>query len=418
MGTKKFFAELKRRKVYRVAIAYAVLSWLLIQIATQTFPFFEIPTWAVRLVIVLLALGFPVALLFAWAFDLTPEGFKRTDDLDEMQQRAAAAAARSTQARPVAPPEKSIAVLPFENLSDDMQNVYFADGIQDDVLSSLAKVADLKVISRTSVRQYRTGTRNLREIGQELGVAYILEGTVRRAGDRVRINAQLIDARTDLHIWNDTYDREITDLFAFQSELARRITFALRANLSPREKESLQMHPTADLAAYELFLRARDLFRWSGSGDPRENGECALRLLDEAIERDPQFALAHCLASRVHGELYWFGYDRSRTRLTQAKIAADNALRLQPDLGDARLALAYYYYFGYRDYELARTEAGHRPSGYAERCRSLGRGRRDRPAPGPLGGGGRELREGEGTGSAQQLGPLEPGRNLCLSRPL
>ena len=306
--------------------------------------------------IALLALGFPVALLFAWAFDLTPEGFKRTDDLDEMQQRAAAAAARSTQARPVAPPEKSIAVLPFENLSDDMQNVYFADGIQDDVLSSLAKVADLKVISRTSVRQYRTGTRNLREIGQELGVAYILEGTVRRAGDRVRINAQLIDARTDLHIWNDTYDREITDLFAFQSELARRITFALRANLSPREKESLQMHPTADLAAYELFLRARDLFRWSGSGDPRENGECALRLLDEAIERDPQFALAHCLASRVHGELYWFGYDRSRTRLTQAKIAADNALRLQPDLGDARLTLAYYYYFGYRDYELARTE--------------------------------------------------------------
>ena len=233
-----------------------------------------------RLVVALLALGFPVALLFAWAFDLTPEGFKRTDDLDEMQQRAAAAAAKSTQARPVAPPEKSIAVLPFENLSDDMQNVYFADGIQDDVLSSLAKIADLKVISRTSVRQYRTGTRNLREIGQELGVAYILEGTVRRAGDRVRINAQLIDARTDLHIWNDTYDREITDLFAFQSELARRITFALRANLSPREKASLQMHPTADLAAYELFLRARDLFRWSGSGDPRENGECALRLLD------------------------------------------------------------------------------------------------------------------------------------------
>ncbi len=356
MNAKEFFVELKRRKVYRVAIAYAVLSWLLIQIATQVFPFFEIPMWAVRLVILLLALGFPVALLLAWAFDLTPEGIKRTDDLDNAFDQRAASSARSTRALPVGPPEKSIAVLPFENFSDDMQNVHFADGIQDDILSSLAKVADLKVISRTSVRQYRAGTRNLREIGQELGVAYILEGTVRRAGDRVRINAQLIDARTDLHIWNDTYDREITDLFAFQSELARRITFALRANLSPREKESLQMHPTADLAAYELFLRARDLFRWSGSGDPRENGECALRLLGEALERDPQFALAHCLASRVHGELYWFGYDRSRARLTQAKIAGDNALRLQPDLGDARLALAYYYYFGYRDYELARTE--------------------------------------------------------------
>lgn len=214
------------------------------------------------------------------------------------------------------PPEKSIAVLPFENFSDDMQNAYFADGIQDDVLSSLAKVADLKVTSRTSVRQYRTGTRNLREIGEALGVTYILEGSVRRESNRVQINAQLIDARTDQHIWNDTYDREITDLFELQSELARRITFALRANLSPREKASLQVHPTSDMAAYELFLRARDLFRWSGSGDPRENGEQALRLLDEALARDSNFALAHCLVSRIHGELFWFGYDRSRARLT------------------------------------------------------------------------------------------------------
>jgi len=356
--TKNFFAELKRRKVYRVAVAYAIVSWLLIQIATQVFPFFEVPTWAVRLVIIFLVLGFPVALLLAWAFDLTPEGIKRTDDLDELeQQKNVTGASRSIRTIPVAPPpEKSIAVLPFESFSDDVQNAHFADGIQDDVLSSLSKVADLKVTSRTSARQYRTGTRNLREIGEALGVAYILEGSVRRESNRVRINAQLIDARTDQHVWNDTYDREITDLFELQSELARRITFALRANLSPREKASLQVHPTADMAAYELFLRARDFFRWSGSGDPRENGEQALRLLDEALTRDPHFALAHCLVSRVHGELYWFGYDRSRARLTQAKIAADNALRLQPDLGDARLALAYYYYFGYRDYELARTE--------------------------------------------------------------
>jgi TolB-like protein len=311
----------------------------------------------VRLVIVLLVLGFPVALLLSWAFDLTPEGIKRTDDLDELARQKEAGSSRVTRATQVVPPpEKSIAVLPFDNFSDDMQNAYFADGIQDDVLSSLAKVADLKVTSRTSVRQYKTGTRNLREIGQALGVAYILEGSVRREGNRVRINAQLIDARTDQHVWNDSYDREITDLFELQSELARRITFALRANLSPREQASLQVHSTADMAAYELFLRARDLFRWSGSGDPRENGDRALRLLDEAIKLDPQFALAHCLISRVHGELYWFGYDRSRARLTQAKMAADSALRLQPDLGDARLALAYYYYYGYRDYELARTE--------------------------------------------------------------
>ncbi len=357
MKTKNFFAELKRRKVYRVAVAYAIVSWLLIQIATQVFPFFEIPMWVVRLVVVLLALGFPVALLLAWAFDLTPGGIKRTDDLDESLQQNVPGSSKSNRRTHIAPPpEKSIAVLPFENFSDDVQNAYFADGIQDDVLSSLAKVADLKVTSRTSVRQYKTGTRNLREIGEALGVAYILEGSVRRESNRVRINAQLIDARTDQHVWNDTYDREITDLFELQSELARRITFALRANLSPREKASLQIHPTADMAAYEFFLRARDLFRWSGSGDPRENGERALGLLDDAIKRDPRFAVAHCLVSRVHGELYWFGYDRSRARLTQAKLAADGALRLQPDLGDARLALAYYYYYGYRDYELARTE--------------------------------------------------------------
>ena len=196
--TKNFFTELKRRKVYRVAVAYAIVSWLLIQIATQVFPFFEIPTWAVRLVIVILVLGFPVALLLSWAFDLTLEGIKRTDDLDESPPQELTDGSKSTRAMHVAPPpEKSIAVLPFDNFSDDVQNAYFADGIQDDVLSSLSKVADLKVTSRTSVRQFKTGTRNLREIGEALGVAYILEGSVRRESNRVRINAQLIDARTD-----------------------------------------------------------------------------------------------------------------------------------------------------------------------------------------------------------------------------
>lgn len=351
MNAKRFFTELKRRKVYRVAVAYAVLAWLLIQVTTQTFPFLEIPNWVVKLVIVLLALGFPVALLLSWAFDLTSKGVIRTDDIEETKAVSPAAPV----AKPPAP-EKSIAVLPFENLSDDPHATYFGDGIQDDILSNLAKLADLKVISRTSVRQYRTGTRNVREIGEALGVAYIVEGTVRRESKRVRINAQLIDARTDLHVWNDTFDREITDLFALQTELARRIAFALRANISPQEKERLQKHPTNDLDAYDLFLRARDLFRWSGSGDPRENGERALTLLDDAIARDPNFALAHCLASRFHCELYWFGYDRTRQRLALAKVAADTALRLRPDSSEARLALAYYYYYGYREYDLARTE--------------------------------------------------------------
>jgi TolB-like protein/Flp pilus assembly protein TadD len=341
---KNFLAELKRRKVYQVAIAYGVVAWLLIQIDTQVFPFF-ISNWAVKLIVVLIVLGFPVAVFLSWVFDITPEGIKRTADLPEEHSRPLEAI-----------PDKSIAVLPFENLSDDQQNTYLADGIQDDILSNLAKIADLKVISRTSVRQYRGGERNLREIGAVLGVAHILEGTVRRFGNRLRVNAQLINARTDDHVWVDTFDREINDLFVLQSELAEKIADALRANLSPEEKASIQMHPTADLEAYELYLRARDLFRWSGSGDPRENGEQALRFLEQALSRDPRFALAHTLASRFHTELYWFGYDRSRDRLAKGRTEAETALKLQPELGDGRLAMAYYYYYGGRYYDLALKE--------------------------------------------------------------
>lgn len=199
-AVKQFFVELKRRKVYRVAVAYVVVAWVLIQVATQVFPFFETPNWIVRLVVLALVLGFPVALLLSWAYDITPSGIKRTED-------AAPAPVASI-------PEKSIAVLPFENLSDDRENTFFADGVHDDILSSLARIADLKVISRTSVQQYRTGTRNLREIGEALGVAHVLEGTVRRAGNRVRVNVQLINACTDAHIWAESFDRELTDLFA------------------------------------------------------------------------------------------------------------------------------------------------------------------------------------------------------------
>jgi len=351
-----FFAELRRRKVYRVAIAYAIVAWLLIQIATQVFPFLEIPNWAVRLVIMLLVLGFPVALVLAWAFDLTPEGVKRTDDFAPEEQKGPPPSREQARGPRPGISEKSIAVLPFENLSDDQENEYFADGIQDDVLANLSKLADLKVISRTSVRQYRTGTRNLREIGDALGVAHILEGTVRRAGNRVRVNVQLINARTDAHVWADSFDRELTDLFALQSELAERITVALRANLSPRERAGLRIHSTADLEAYENYLRARDLFRWSGAGDPRENGEKAIRFLEQAVTRDPEFALAYSLTARWHCELFWFGFDKREARLLVGKAAAETALRLQPDLGDAHLALGFYHYYGYRDYQSARGE--------------------------------------------------------------
>jgi TolB-like protein len=347
LNPKKFFAELKRRKVYRVAGAYAVASWLLIQIATQVFPFFDIPSWAVRLVVIVLCLGFPIALILAWVFDITPQGIRRTDEIGAEDKRK--------PPTEIQIPQKSIAVLPFENLSDDKENEYFAAGVHDDVLSSLAKVADLKVISRTSVQQFKSGSQNLREIGVALGVAHILEGTARRAGNRVRVNAQLIDARTDTNIWSETFDREITDLFALQSELAERITQSLRANLSPREKTSMQAHSTRDIAAYELYLRARDLFHWAGSGYSQDKGAEALRLIDEAVSRDPRFALAYALGSRLHSELFWFGYDKSRARLDKAKVAADTALKLQPDLGEAHLANAFYYYYGFRRYDLARA---------------------------------------------------------------
>ncbi len=356
MSKRSFFTELKRRKVYRAAVVYGVVSWLLIQIATQVFPFLEIPNWVIRVVIVALLLGFPVALVLSWAFDWSFDGLKRTDeivsDANPGIDAHESAAARQLQELP----EKSIAVLPFDNLSDDRENDYFAAGVHDDILSNLAKVADLKVISRTSVQQYKGGGRNLRDVGLALGVAHILEGTARRAGNRVRINAQLIDARTDSHVWGETFDREITDLFAVQSELAERITVALRANLSPREKISLHTHSTKDVVAYELFLRARELFRWAGSGDSGSNGPEALRLIDQAIARDPKFSLAYALASRLHSELYWFGDDKTAARLELAKTAAEKALHLRPDSGDAHLALAFYYYYGFRNYDAARKE--------------------------------------------------------------
>jgi TolB-like protein len=358
VSNRSFFTELKRRKVYRSAIAYAVVSWVLIQIATQVFPFLEIPNWVIRVVILLLVLGFPIALVLSWAFDWSFEGLKRTDDVaSDLADDARIDVPGSTASRRTpAISEKSIAVLPFDNLSDDKENDYFAAGVHDDILSNLAKVADLKVISRTSVQQYKGGGRNLRDVGLALGVAHILEGTARRAGNRVRINAQLIDARTDSHIWGEIFDREITDLFAVQTELAERITIALQANLSPREKISLRTHSTKDVVAYELFLRARDLFRWAGSGDSGSNGPEALRLIDQAIARDSQFSLAYALASRVHSELYWFGDDKMDARIELAKAAAEKALRLRPDSGEAHLAMAFYHYYGFRNYDAARKE--------------------------------------------------------------
>src|SRR4029079_17083437 len=277
-----FFDVLKRRNVYKVAVAYIVAGWALAQGIAQVLPVFDTPNWLIRLLVVLIILGLPIALAMAWAFESTPEGIKRTEEADAMPAEAASAkrawiyvaivggllsiglffVGRYTAItkQNAGGSAKSIAVLPFENLSDDKQNTYFADGVQDQILTNLAKVSDLKVISHTSVRQYKSGEpRNLREIGKQLGVTDILEGSVRRSGDRLRISAQLIDARTDSQIWADTYERPAADLFAIQSELAKSIVAQLQTKLSARQKAEIEQRPTQDLLAFELYQRAKEI---------------------------------------------------------------------------------------------------------------------------------------------------------------
>ena len=255
-------------------------------------------------------------------------------------------------------PEKSIAVLPFENLSDEKENAYFADGVQDEILTGLARVADLKVISRTSVMQYKGGLiRNLREVAKELGVAHLLGGSVQRTGGRVRVSAQLIDARTDTQLWAERYDRDVADVFAIESEVAGKIVAQLQAKISPSEKAAIEKAPTTDLVAYDLYLRAEALF--ADTSDPihaREKLPEAAQLLNEAVMRDPHFLQAWCLLSRVHSVAYFRGHDHTQARLDLANAALQTALHLQPDAGEVHLALANYYYHGFHDYGRARNE--------------------------------------------------------------
>lgn len=269
-----------------------------------------------------------------------------------------AASASSPSPATVAPrDEKSIAVLPFVNMSEDPQNEFFARGVHEDVLTQLAHVSDLKVISRTSVQAYQGPNlrkTSLREIGEALGAAAIVEGSVRREGNRVRVTAQLIDARTDRHLWADAYDRDLTDVFAIQSAIARDIVNALRVTLSPKERERLEARPTSDAEAYDLYLRARDIAL--RPGNLRENLENALRLSDQALARDPSFALANVMQANLHNTMYWYAYDRTPERRAQVKASVDRALQLQPELPEAHQALGQYYYWGFRDYERALAE--------------------------------------------------------------
>jgi serine/threonine-protein kinase len=253
--------------------------------------------------------------------------------------------------------DKSIAVLPFENLSDDKQNAFFADGVQDEILTNLAKVADLKVISRTSVMQYKAAaSRNLREIGEALGVAHVLEGSVQKVANKVRVNAQLIDSRNDAHVWAQTYDRDLADVFAIQSEIAEAIAQQLQVRLSPREKAQMAATPTSDMVAYDLYLRARQLDDISNDPNAKASLLQGITLLEEAVRRDPKFLRAYCLMCETHLDLYWGGFDHTDQRRELARIALQRAEEIQPDAGEVHWQKGVYAYHGFRDYDRALTE--------------------------------------------------------------
>ena len=383
---RTFFRELKKRRVYRVAIVYGVVASAAVQLAGTVLPAFDAPVWTQQVFLVALALGFPVALILAWAFDLTRSGIQRTPSARGLRvvrtrqmwllgvagfliagvavtgywfwhpwrnPRLAGSSLTSDEIL-----AKGIAVLPFQNLSAEPSNAFFTQGVQDQILTDLAKVADLKVISRTSVASYKTdASRNLREIGRQLGVAYIVEGSVQRDEKRVRISAQLIDARSDTHLWADSYDRELADVFALQSEIAETIVEQLRAKLSPEEKADIEEFPTHDVAAYDLFVQGKQIVNsYLDATDTAAALEQAVRLFEEAVARDPRFVLAYANLSRAHSLLYFLDLDPTPGRLARADDAVRTALRLNPNSGEAHLALAEYYFRGFRDYANAMAE--------------------------------------------------------------
>jgi TolB-like protein/Tfp pilus assembly protein PilF len=393
MNPRNLFTELKRRNVLRMAGLYLVGAWLVVQVAGTVLPMFGAPEWLPRTIVVLLAIGFVPAAILSWVFELTLQGLKREDDVAPEQSitpqtgrrmdrmiivvlvlalgyfafdKFALTPRREAALVSIAAPNesksvidvKSIAVLPFENRSRDPDNAYFTDGVQDEILTDLAKIADLKVISRTSVLQYKSGVaRNLREIAQQLGVANVVEGSVQRSSNRVRVNAQLVDARTDAHLWAQTYDRDLADVFAIQSEIAKAIADQLQAKLSPNEKKAIEQPPTTDLAAFDLYSRAKSLLPTaflSAASEP--DLRKAIELLDEAIKRDPSFFDAYCQLAYAHEFLYTVKGDHTPARLALVEAAVQAATRLRPDAAETHLARAQYLYYGLRDYAGALAE--------------------------------------------------------------
>ncbi len=372
-----FFKELKRRKVFRVAGTYVLVSWLIIQFGQATFDALNLPSWALTFIIVLLFTGFPIAIIFAWIFDKTPEGKIKIDEQDKdlrplakkkrtwfsLAGIAAGIVLGVLFARLYSPGtinenvinNKSIAVLPFTTFSDeDEDNTFFADGVHDDILTQLAKIGDLLVISRTSVVRYKDTQKSIREIAGELHVANILEGSVRRAGDRIRIVAQLIDAVTDKHIWSETYDRDYADIFIIQSDVAQKIATALKATLTPEEMEYIDEKPTDNMEAYDYFLKGKHF--WNTKTD-QEGHQRAVDLFEKAIELDSNFALAYAWASITHSALYQsLSWDHTPERKKLAKNALDKAIALDPDHPQVHFANGYYLNSCTNDYDTALKE--------------------------------------------------------------
>jgi TolB-like protein/Tfp pilus assembly protein PilF len=388
MKSGTFFSELKRRNVYKVAITYAVVAWLLVQAASILLPTFEAPAWVMKAFVVFIAFGFVISVVISWAFEATPEGLKRTEDvppdvaakLPSWSPRkfatfiiavAVIAAgllafqllrSKSPSTAGVSAPiageisSKSIAVLPFDNLSDDKANAYFAEGIQDEILTKLASIADLKVISRTSTAKYKSKPEDLKTVAQQLGVATVLEGAVQRAGDKVRVNAQLVDARTDTHLWAKSYDRDIKDVFAVESEVSEEIADALQARLSPKEANNLAAAPTKDAEAYDLFLKAENQENEAESAIKADLFDRAAALYQQALSRDPNFALAAARLVESRMTRHWFVRRLSDSELPAVKSIAEQAVALAPDLAEAHIALGIFYYLGHLQYDEALSE--------------------------------------------------------------
>jgi len=378
-----FFRELKQRNVYRVALGYGVVGWLVVQISATVLPAYHVPDWILPMFITAVALGFPVALVLAWVFEVkggviekAPESTGLVGAANKRRVwllaavglvisalavgsywiwhpwRKVATASEGSTATMRAIREKSIAVLPFENLSEDKANAYFADGIHEEILTRLAKIADLKVISRTSTQRYQSKPGNLAEIAKQLGVANILEGSVQKAADQVRVNVQLVNVQTDSHVWAETYDRKLTDIFGVESEIAKGIAESLQAKLTGREEQAMAAKPTNNPEAYDAYLRGLALEARSIYSDTLLK---AIDFYERAVQLDPNFALAWARLSRADAYLYLRREDTTAARRDAVKAALENAQKLDPNSPETLLALGYYQYCVLRDYGLAKT---------------------------------------------------------------